>query len=58
MAAAERAEQGQPVILLVSGEAGVGEIRLLSEVVNQALSVAFGQVGQDLFRCDRAVRPG
>jgi DNA-binding CsgD family transcriptional regulator len=36
LAALERAEQGQPVMVLVAGDAGVGKTRLLAELAHQA----------------------
>ena len=36
LAALEQAEQGQPAMVLVAGEAGVGKTRLLAELADQA----------------------
>ena len=36
LAALEQAEQGQPAIVLVTGDAGVGKTRLLAELADQA----------------------
>jgi predicted ATPase len=36
LAALERAEQGQPAVVLVSGDAGVGKTRLLAELAHRA----------------------
>jgi predicted ATPase len=36
LAALEQAERGQPAIVLVAGDAGVGKTRLLAELADQA----------------------